>query len=328
MSKFKKADLNKVKTVSLGRRKSKADIGKFAKLPSLKGAEEFLDSLPHFLKASELNDFIDLTAKARSKNHQFHLMMGAHVIKVGLSPIIIDLMRRKIATGISLNSAGLIHDLEIAFTGKTSEDVKAGLADGSFGMAKETGDLFAKSVDFSDKNNCGLGEAAGFFIDRKNAPFKKYSLFYNAYKYNLPATVHLMLGADIVQQQPSFNPEAASRASYDDFKILAELMKSIDSGGVVANIGSSVVLPEVFLKALTIARNLNSQKKGRSIKSRLITANFDMIQHYRPNTNVVSRPTADGSGKGFCFTGHHEIMIPLLYWGLKTRIKSQNIRKE
>ncbi len=315
MSKYKKADLAKVKTVPVAKRTNKADLKSFAKIGLAQSAESFFESLPNFLKSADLIEFIKLIIKARNKNRPCHFMMGAHVIKVGLSPILIDMMKHKIITGISMNSAGLIHDLEIAFNGGTSEDVQSGLNDGTFGMAKETGDLFAEVVDIAEENNIGLGESAGLFISKSKAKYKDYSLFAGCYKYNIPATIHLMIGTDIVQQQPTFKAGPAAEASYTDFKILAELLKSADRGGIVANIGSSVVLPEVFLKALTVARNLKKPT------GKIITANFDMIQHYRPNMNIVKRPTALG-GKGFCFTGHHELMIPLLYWGIKTYMKT------
>ena len=243
------------------------------------------------------------------------MMMGAHVIKVGLSAIIIDLMQNRIVTGLSFNSAGLIHDLELAFTGKTSEDVSAGLKDGSFGMAEETGRYFAEVVSLAKNESLGLGEAAGKYINLKRARYRQYSIFAEADRLGLPATVHIVIGTDIVQQHPNFDAAAAAEASYRDFKILSNLIIAVDRGGVMANIGSAVILPEVFLKALTVARNLHKHP------SRITTANFDMIHQYRPTINVVQRPVEAG-GRGFNFTGHHEIMIPLLAWGLKGYIGS------
>jgi len=324
MSKFKQADLNKVKTVSLRRRKSKASITSFGRPTSLIGADSFFENLPENLKAADLKAFIKHVVRARKKNRPFHVLMGAHVIKVGLSPIIIDLMEKSIITGISMNSAGLIHDLEVSFIGRTSEDVQAGLADGSFGMANDTGEYFNGVVDLAESCKIGLGEAAGRYINSSNALYKDYSLFAAANRLGLPATVHLVVGADIVHQQPGFKAGPAAEASYCDFKILASILGPADKGGVVANIGSAVVLPEVFLKALTVSRNLH---KGRR---NITTANFDMISHYRPMMNVVSRPTANG-GHGYNFIGHHEIMIPLLAWGLKSymgkNIKDYGVKK-
>jgi hypothetical protein len=315
MSRYKEADLTRVKTISVKNRKSRAEISGFAFPIDKRGANEFFDSLPAYLKALDLKAFIKSIANSRHKGFPFHLMMGAHVIKVGLSPIIIDLMERRIVTGISLNSAGLIHDLELAFYGKTSEDVAAGLADGSFGMAEETGRLFAEIVKLAEEESLGLGEAAGQFINGKKAKYRKYSILAAAEIRNIPATVHVVVGTDIVNQQAFYEAGPTAEASYRDFKILANLLIDADRGGVVANIGSAVILPEVFLKALTVARNLKKQK------SYLVTANFDMITHYRPIMNVVKRP-AESGGIGYNFVGHHEIMIPLLAWGLKSYITS------
>jgi len=316
MSRFEQVDLDKVKSVSLARRRSKAEISSFAKICNSYSAKEFLNTLPKFLKATDLVEFIERVVVARKKDFPVHLMLGAHVIKVGLSPIIIDLIENRIVTGISMNSAGLIHDLELAFIGKTSEDVAEGLRDGSFGMSALTGEWFAEVVNLADKYSLGLGEAAGRFINERRARYKEYSLFACADKFNIPATVHIVIGTDIVHQQSTFNPGLAAEASYRDFKILANLLIKADRGGVVANLGSAVILPEVFLKALTVARNLKKQK------SNLTTANFDMIYHYRPMMNVVKRPTESG-GRGFNFIGHHEIMIPLLAWGLKSYISAK-----
>jgi hypothetical protein len=318
MSRFRQADLNKVRTISLKNRKSKVEISAAAKVLTPAFADKFFNSLPKHLKAAELIEFISRVGDSRKKGFPFHVMMGAHVIKVGLSPIIIDLLKNKIVTGISFNSAGLIHDLELSFTGRTSEDVRSNLKDGSFGMAADTGRLFADVVELADKEAIGLGEAAGIYINKQKAKYKEMSLFAAADKMNAPATVHLVIGTDIVHQQSSFRAAPAAEASYRDFKILADIMTKIDRGGVAANIGSAVILPEVFLKALTVARNLKKQK------SRITTANFDMINHYRPLKNVVQRPTADG-GRGYNFIGHHEIMIPLLAWGIKAYISGTKI---
>ena len=217
-------------------------------------------------------------------------------------------------TGLSFNGAGLIHDLELAFWGGTSEDVQSGLMDGSFGMAKETAELFAEVTELADKMKIGLGEAGGMYINHRKAKHKKLSVFAEAYQRNLPVTIHVGIGTDIVAQHPNFEASKVAAASYLDFKILAAICQDIDRGGVLANIGSAVILPEVFLKALTVARNLNKSK------SKLTTANFDMISHYRPMENVVSRPTYK-VGQGYNFVGHHEIMIPLLAWGLKDKFK-------
>jgi hypothetical protein len=274
---------------------------------------DFFESLPDFLKAADLKEFLDLVAKARKSSKPFHLLLGAHTIKVGLSPIFIDLMKRNIVTGFSCNSAGIIHDLELAFFGGTSEDVQRGLANGSFGMVKETGQLFGDVCRLAADEQVGLGEATGRLINRRKAPNRKLSLFGACERLGLPATVHIAIGADTVAQHPEFDGALAGAASHHDFKLLCSVCAKIDRGGAAANVGSAVILPEVFLKALTVARNLN---RG---KSRLTTANFDMTYQYRPLENVVSRPTMN-VGRGFNFVGHHEIMIPLLAWGLRAKL--------
>lgn len=310
--KIKPVEINRVKRYSQKKRSHKTEINLFGKSVGNNNAAQFFDSLPKFLKAEDLKEFIELVYKARKNNKPFHLLLGAHTIKVGLTPIIIDLIKSKIVTGFSFNSAGVIHDLELAFFGQTSEDVQIGLEDGSFGMVSETGDLFAGVCSLAHKHKIGLGEATGMVINESKAPNRKFSLFAIAHQLGLPATVHAAIGTDTVAQHPTFDGALVGEASYHDFKLLASVCKEIDRGGVVANVGSAVLLPEVFLKALTVARNLNSGQ------SRITTANFDMIMHYRPMVNVVTRPTKN-AGKGFSFVGHHEIMIPLLAWGLKSR---------
>ena len=274
------------------------------------GAKSFLDSLPRTLRARDLNEFIVGVQNARKKGYPFHLLLGAHTIKVGLSPIIIDLMKRRIVSGLSFSGAGLVHDLELAYFGGTSEDVQAGLNDGSFGMAEETGNLFAEVAELAAARNIGLGEAGGSLIERAKASYRKLSIFASAHRLGVPVTVHVGIGTDIVSQHPVFDAAKVAASSHHDFRILASICADVDRGGVIANIGSAVILPEVFLKALTVARNINGYK------GLLTTANFDMIEHYRPIVNVVTRPTQK-TGRGYSFIGHHEIMIPLLAWGLK-----------
>jgi hypothetical protein len=314
-TKFQPVDLNRVKRYPYVRRANKTEIGAFGKpLKKIRGVK-FFESLPKFLKAADLQEFIDRVVQARRVDLPFHLLLGAHTIKVGLSPIIIDLMKQGIVTGLSFNGAGIIHDLELAFWGGTSEDVQRGLADGSFGMVQETGELFAQVCTLADRRHIGLGEATGLLINSRKAPNRSVSVFSVAQRLGLPVTVHIGVGSDIVAQHPSFDAAKAGAASHLDFRLLCAVCAAVDRGGVVANIGSAVILPEVFLKALTVARNM---KRG---KSRLTTANFDMIMHYRPSENVVNRPTFK-VGKGFNFVGHHEIMIPLLAWGLKLKFTS------
>lgn len=305
--------MSRVSRYSQKKRAHKTELELFGQPIKGSSKSEFFDSLPKFLKANDLKEFISEVVTARKAQKPFHLFLGAHSIKVGLSPIIIDLMKSQIVTGLSVNCAAVIHDLELAFFGQTSEDVQLGLEDGSFGMVEETGDLFAEVCNLAHQEKIGLGEATGRIINDKRAPNRKISLFAAASELELPATVHAAIGTDTVAQHPTFDGAKVGEASYVDFKILVSICQDIDRGGVVANIGSAVLLPEVFLKALTVTRNLN---KG---KSRLTTANFDMILHYRPMVNVVTRPTKN-AGKGFNFVGHHEIMIPLLAWGLKNQL--------
>ncbi len=311
----KPVDLSKVRRHPLARRTNKTVIPAFGRpMRRIRGVD-FFESLPAFLKAADLNEFVSLVVKARKRGCPFHLLMGAHLIKVGLSPVIIDLMKHGLVTGLSFHGAALVHDLELAFFGGTSEDVQAGLVDGSFGMAHDTAELFAGICELADGNRIGLGEAAGRFINEASAKHRKQSVFGMAHQFGLPVTVHVGVGTDIVCQHPEYNAAQAAAASHLDFRILCSLCARIDRGGVVANIGSAVILPEVFLKALTVARNIN---RG---KSELVTANFDMITHYRPAENVVKRPTFR-AGKGFNFVGHHEIMVPLLAWALKLKSRS------
>lgn len=307
MSKYKKLDFTKVKTYSIKKRKSKVELGLLAKTfdPHKDTFRDYLDSLPKFLAVNDLIEFAKLIVKAKKKQKPVIFMIGAHVIKVGLSPIIIDLMKNDFVTAVALNSAGAIHDSELAFFGKTSEDVAAGITDGSFGMAKETGEFINSTLSKYEHSNIGYGEALAIEMKSQKARNRKLSVIYNAYELNKPVTVHAAIGTDITHQHPNVNGAAIGKLSMNDFHILSEVVSKLGNGGVVANIGSNVILPEVFLKALTVSRNL-----GYKVFN-FTTANFDFIQHYRPRVNVVQRPTQDG-GKGFMFTGHHEIMIPLL----------------
>ncbi len=308
----KPVDLSGVRRYSISKRPNRTHVEAFGRPCDSSDAAEFLSSLPQFLKATDLREFISRTVAARRQGFPFHCLMGAHTIKVGLSPIIIDLMRSGIVTGLSFNSAGIIHDTELAFFGGTSEDVQAGLADGSFGMVEETGRLFAAITALAAETGIGLGEATGRYINEQEAPHRQLSVFAAAQELSLPVTVHVGIGTDIVAQHPDYDAGAVGAASHVDFRLLCSVCEQVDRGGVLANIGSAVILPEVFLKALTVARNLCGGAQGK-----LTTANFDMIVHYRPSENVVRRPTHHG-GKGYTFVGHHEIMIPLLAWGLKT----------
>jgi hypothetical protein len=311
MTHYQKVDLNKVKTYSIKGRKSKTQIKNFGKpLSSRDDVLNFLESLPKCLRADDFKKLLHSVVKAKRTGKPIIFMFGAHVIKCGLSAVLIDLMRNGFVSLLATNGAGAIHDLEIALWGKTSEEVERSIQDGSFGMASETAEIFNQVSTFAQKEDMGLGEALGKKIWELKSKYGKYSLFANAFRLKIPVTVHVAFGTDIVHQHPNFDPSSTGIATHTDFKILANEVSRLNNGGVVLHFGSAVILPEVFLKALSVARNI----KGRV--ENFTTANFDMIQHYRPNLNVVSRPTQK-SGQGFSFSGHHEIMIPLLAWALK-----------
>ena len=306
MSQYEEVRLDNIRTLSIKDRKSKVDIGGLA-MPFKTGGSfgDFWNGLPECLAASKLKELVGLTAEAVRLKKPVLVMMGAHVIKTGLSLVVVDLMERGIITGLALNGAGAIHDTELAYWGKTSEDVAATLGDGSFGMVKETADILNGTVREGVTAGLGFGEAIGKRIADENPPFAAQSILGRAYQTGVPVTVHVALGTDIVHQHPSADGAAIGETSLRDFRIFCRLVSDLGDGGVVLLFGSTVILPEVFLKALTVARNL----KGEI--GRFATANFDMNRHYRPIANVVERPNL-ANGKGMNFTGHHEIMIPLL----------------
>lgn len=311
MSLYKQIDLTKIKTISISVRKSKSLVKDFAQPTSnMEGIEDFLIRLPNYLKSNDFKALLKAINQAKIKNKPVIFMFGAHIVKLGLSPIVIDLMKNKFISFLSTNGAGAIHDFEIAVWGKTSEQVEEGLKKGSFGMVEETSRLFNQISKYAVKTDQGLGESTGEYLIKNKAKFRKYSLLATAHQLKIPVTVHIGIGTDIVHQSPYFDPAATGEATFTDFKILASELSRLNNGGVVLHFGSAVILPEVFLKALSVARNIKGKVEN------FTTANFDMIQHYRPNMNVVLRPTQN-SGKGYSFTGHHEIMLPLLAWALK-----------
>ncbi len=311
MSKFKKLDFSKVKTYDLAQRKSKVSTDDFAKVttnnPDFK---EFLDSLPNILSGKQLLEFINLYTKAINCNSQILLMMGAHVIKVGLGPVLIDAMRNGWITHLAVNGACVIHDVEIAIWGSTSEDVAEGIEDGSFGMARESTAFINEAVSKA-KGKMGYGEAVAGALLKEGGPHTDLSILYNACELNIPLTVHSALGTEIIHQHPNVDGAAIGDTSWTDFQIFSNSVSMLDKNSIVMNIGSAVIMPEVFLKALTVARNLGFDAFG------FTTATFDMIRHYRPTVNVVQRPTQK-KGQGYYFIGYHEIMIPLLYTALKS----------
>ena len=315
-SKYEKIDLSKVKTITIKNRKSKVNTAEFAKVfdPKTQSFSEFIDSLPEILVAKDLKILVDKIVNAYEKNKLVIFLIGAHVIKVGLAPLLIELSKLGVLKAIAMNSASAIHDVEIALFGQTSEDVAENIMDGSFGMAKETGDFINLTLEYYCKNSdLGYGEALGKKLYEVDAPNKDYSVLASLYNLDIPVTVHAAIGTDIVHQQPTMDGSITGEMSFRDFKILCNVLTKLDQDGVVVNVGSAVIMPEVFLKALTIVRNLGYNAFG------FTTANFDMLRHYRPTVNVIQRPT-QGGGQGFMITGHHEIMIPLLVAMIKSKI--------
>jgi len=307
-------ELAKVKTYSVVKRKSKVKAQQFARPISGRASfVEFWNSLPRLLASEDLRSLVRAIVRARRNSKPVIAMMGAHVVKCGLSPVLIDLIERKVLTALAMNGAVAVHDCEMALFGATSEDVARGLKDGSFGMAQEIGAFYNRAVGEAAKKKRGLGETLGKALWEAKAKYLPLSLLAAARRLKLPATVHVAIGTDIVHQHPSANGAALGKASFEDFLRFAGELAELDRGGVVLNLGSAVIMPEVFLKALTVVRNLGHPARG------FTTANFDMIQHYRPRMNVVQRPV-EGGGKGYEITGHHEIMIPLLAAAVKAAL--------
>ncbi len=299
-------DLAGVRTYPLEGRRSKVGLADFAR-PHVPGAplSRFLDGLPRILGGQSFRALVDDVLRARTRGRPIVWGLGAHVIKVGLSPVVIDLMERGLVTGLALNGAGIVHDFELAVAGQTSEDVSAGLGSGAFGMARETGEEINRAIVAGDADGLGLGAAIGRFLAQRRPRHLGVSLLAAAWRLGLPATVHVAIGTDIVHMHPACDPAAVGRASHLDFRILAGEVARMGGGGVYLNVGSAVLLPEVFLKAVTLARNL-----GHDLTD-FATANLDFLQSYRPNTNVVQRPT-EGVGRGYSLTGQHEILVSLL----------------
>ncbi|MBI1935322.1 hypothetical protein HYS31_02675 [Candidatus Woesearchaeota archaeon] len=288
-------DFNKIKTIPIRQRKNKVRLSDLIKPEN---SEILMDSI-------ELNDLVYRIINAHVRKKEIILMMGAHVIKTGMSFLVIDLMKKGIIKHVAMNGAGPIHDFELALIGETSEYVEQTIEDGTFGMTEETGRILNDALKEGAKNNFGAGYAIGKKINDLNLPNKECSILYNAYRLKIPVTVHIAIGTDIVHQHPSCDGAAIGKTSYQDFKIFTENVSKLEEG-IILNVGCAVILPEVFLKALTIARNL-----GHKIEN-VTAANFDMIDHYRPRENVVTRPISLG-GKGFMIIGRHEKTIPTLH---------------
>jgi hypothetical protein len=308
MSRYKTEpiDLSHVSTYPLASRPSKVTADDFARpTASDSSLKYFLDSLPNILAVRELRELAKVIIQAKNSGRAIIIGLGGHVIKTGLSPILIDLLRRGFVTAVAMNGSAMIHDFEIALVGATSEDVDATLGSGTFGMAEETGRIINEAVTAGAKDKIGMGEAIGRQLDLMQPAHSGKSLLHTAYGSRVPVTVHVAIGTDIVHIHPSADGASIGQTTQHDFRLLCSLVRDLDGGGVYLNLGSAVVLPEVFLKTVTVVRNLGFRLQD------FYTANFDFIQQYRPLTNVVRRPVA-GSGRGFSFIGHHEIMIPLL----------------
>ena len=300
-------DLNEIETYELASRPSKVTIKDFA-TPVLEddSLTEFLGNLPNVLAVQSLRELAQRIRRARDSHKPIIWGIGGHVVKTGVSPLIIDLMRRGFVTAIASNGSVLVHDAEIALVGFTSEDVDATLGKGDFGAARETGELLNSAAKAGHRDSLGLGEAMGNSLTALKPPNAHMSLICEAYTSKIPFTAHLTIGADIGHFHPSCDGAALGATSHTDFKLLCSIVKEMNGGGVYLNYGSAVVMPEIFLKAVTVVRNLGYELQD------ITTANFDFVQRYRPMTNVVHRPTANGAGRGFSITGHHELTLPVL----------------
>jgi deoxyhypusine synthase len=304
-AKYPAIDFGKINTYSLKSRKSKVKKNEFA-MPYKKGAglRYLLNSLPNILSAKNFKEVVDAIILGKKKGKTVTLAMGAHPIKVGLNPIIIDLMKRGIITHIAMNGACIVHDFELAYVGQTSEDVDHELVTGSFGMAEETGRMLNEAIKNGVKKGFGIGRAVGDLLIKKDFRYNNNSILAAGVRYNIPVTVHVAIGTDIIHMHPSADGAAIGEGSMRDFKTFVSMVSGLEKG-VYINLGSAVLMPEIFLKAVSVVRNLGYRLKD------FTTVNMDFIQHYRPNTNVVKRPTI-GGGRGYALTGHHEIMLPLL----------------
>ncbi|HEX5580053.1 MAG TPA: hypothetical protein VFX39_00655 [Gemmatimonadaceae bacterium] len=316
---YKEADLSGVRTIPIARRPNKVRAEEFAAPPGDdRSFGAFLRALPDVLVARDFVRVVEAIADAHRAGRAVVLMLGGHVVKTGLAPVIVDLMRRGIVTHLAMNGSAAIHDYEVCRFGGTSEDVAAGLRDGTFGMAEETGRGLNEAFVRGMREERGMGEVVAIALDelgaRDELAHPELSVLLNAWRLGVPATVHAALGAEIIHQHPAVSGAAIGDVSHRDFRRLAGALPALHDGGVVLNVGSAVIMPEVFLKALTIARNLHD---GRP--TGFVTCDLDMQRHYRPRMNVVQRPT-QGHGRGYEITGHHEIMVPLLAWAVVTRL--------
>jgi len=307
--KFPHLDLSKLKPTELSTRPSKVSLATLAR-PARPDSSfaDFWRGLPDVLAVHELRELITYLAEAHRARKAIAAGVGGHVIKTGLAPLFIDLMRANVVSAVACNGSVCIHDVELALVGKTSEDVDASLRDGSFGMAAETADFILDAIAKAGPT-VGLGRALGDALLATKAPHADISILAQGAALDVPVTVHVAIGTDIIHMHPRADGASLGAASLFDFRLFADVIAGVTDGGAYLNFGSAVILPEVFLKALSLARNLGHD-------GAFVTADFDFIRHYRPRTNVVTRPHLDG-GRGYMFTGHHEIMIPLFCAALK-----------
>jgi hypothetical protein len=303
------AGVRRIPFVERDNKVGRADLGR----PEAGGLEDgtphwraWLASLPRVLAADRLRLLVKRLQATRDTGGTILWMLGGHVVKTGLAPYLNDLLRRGYVTALAMNGSASIHDVEMALFGRTSEDVARNLEDGHFGMVRETGDFFAEAYREAVACGCGMGQGVARHMERVGAPYREGSLLHAAWGADVPCTVHVAIGCDILHQHPGADGASIGELTMRDFRILAEVTRQLAPEGVVVNLGSAVIMPEVFLKAYTMARNLGCRPR------RLTTANLDMLQHYRPLENVLQRPTAWG-GEGLALTGHHEIMVPLLH---------------
>ncbi len=318
MDKLKPISLKHVRTYSLKKRSSKVSVADFGSGWTAGGTIGlWFQGLPNILAGSDLRKLVNRLTIAVKEKRNIILATGAHTIKIGLSPVILDLMERGIITGIAMNGAGIIHDLEVAMIGATSEDVEAELPRGRFGMARETGEFLNRAIREGAKRGDGLGYSVGKNVLKASFPYNEFSLLAGAARMNIPLTVHVAIGTDTIHFHPAVDGSAVGKTSHLDFRIFATLVSRLE-GGVYINLGSAVILPEVFLKALTLVRNL-----GFDVR-RFTTVDMDFIRHYRPMNNVVRRPTLE-DGEGFPLTGHNEIMFPLLAAALIENLENNKI---
>jgi len=315
-SRYEAADFSQMRPIPFARRANRVSLAQLGEvLDPPPAIDSLIGALPDVLAATTFRRVVERWVDAVRRKRAVVVMCGGHVVKTGCSPFLVDLVERGWIDHLAFNGSTAIHDLEIACFGKTSEDVAENLADGSFGLADETGRWMGEAVAAGHADGLGFGEALGRWLVERDpeVPHRDESLLARAYVAGVPVSVHVAIGAEVTHQHPAFDGAAAGAASHRDFRVLAASLQGLDDGGFVANVGSAVVLPEVFVKALNVARHLGSRVAG------FTAVNLDMLRHYRPEMNVIGRPVLEG-GEGHHITGHHEITIPLLYYALRARL--------